>query len=70
MSHEKRKLNGIRSVLLIFLSGAHPFFLANEKFDFLARPELLVNATLRQVALGTRMVEVVLGFLSKLRVVK
>ena len=46
------------------------FSLANRKFDFLARPELLVNDTLRRLALGKRMVEVVLGFLSKLRVVK
>ena len=45
-------------------------FLANEKFDFLARPELRINDTLRRVALGTRMVEVVQGFLRKLRVVK
>ena len=45
-------------------------FLANEKFDFLARPELLVNDTLKRVAQGKRMVKVVLGFLSTLRVVK
>ena len=50
--------------------GASIFFLANKKNDFLARPELLVNDTLRRVALGTRMVEVVQGFLSKLRVAK
>ena len=60
----------MRSALLFsFLLRIH-FFLANEKFDFLARPELLVNETLRRVALGTRMVEVVAGLLSKLTVVK
>lgn len=41
-----------------------------KKFDFLARTELLVNDIARRVALGRRMVEVILGSLRKLRAVK
>ena len=41
---------------IISNSAAHLFFVSQSKnYNFLARPELLVNDILRRVALGTRM---------------